>query len=191
MTQTHKTSRRLKISRRCIRQTLGKFDKFHTVATKPGAGRPPKVTDREKRLTKLQQRQDDTASLADLVRYVNTNLNLLISRSAISRILQDYFIVSYIARRKPQIAPTQRRNRLTWCYDHLNWSINDWSNVILSDESNFEVLNRQSGIYIRRFRNDRTRFKRPQKRVDKGGGIVLGIYSLCDNIYPFYLNVVF
>ena len=191
VTQTHKASPRLKISRRCIRETLGKFDKFHTVAGKSGAGHPPEVTDREKRLTKLQQLRDNTASLTDLVRYVNTNLNLLISRSAISRILQDYYIVSYIARRKPQINSTQRRNCLTWCYDHLNWSINDWSNVIFSDESNFEVLNRKSEIYICRFRNVRTRFKRSQKRVDKGGIIVLGIYSLCDNIYPFYLNAVF
>ena len=167
------------------------FDKFHTVATKPGAGRPPKATDREKRLTRLQQLRDDTVSLAHLVRYVNINLNLLISRSSINRILQDYNIVSYIARRKPQITPTQRRNRLMWCYDHLNWSINDWSNVIFSDESNLEVLNRKSGIYIRRFRNDWAWFKRSQKRIDKGGDIVLGIYSLCDNIYPFYRNVVF
>ena len=87
----------MKISHRCIRQTFGKFDKFHTVATKLGAERPLKVTDREKRLTKLQQRRDDTASLAHLLRYVNTNLNLLIGRSSISRILQDYDIVSYIA----------------------------------------------------------------------------------------------
>ena len=60
----HEIFRRLKISHRCIRQT---FNKFHTVSTKPGAGRPPKVTDREKRLIKLQQLRDDTASLADLV----------------------------------------------------------------------------------------------------------------------------
>ena len=73
MAKTHKTSRRLKISHRCIRQTFGKFDKFHTVATKPGAGRPPKVTDRDKRLTKLQQLQHDAAPLIHLVRYVNTN----------------------------------------------------------------------------------------------------------------------
>ena len=146
-------SRRLKISRRCIRQKFCKFDIFHTVATKPGAGRPPKATDHEKRLIKLQQIRDDTASLADLLRYVNT-LNLSIGRSTISRIFQYYNIVPYIAPRKPQITPTQRRNRLTWCYDYLNWSINDWFNVIFSDESNFEVLNRKNRIYIRRFRND-------------------------------------
>ncbi len=47
-TRTHEISRRLKISRQCIRQTIHKFDQFHTIATKPGAGRPKKVTDRMK-----------------------------------------------------------------------------------------------------------------------------------------------
>ena len=107
----------MKISRRCIRQT---FTQFHTLATKPGAGRSPKVTDREKRLIKLQQFRDDTGSLADLVQYVNTNLNLSVGRSLISRILQSYNMVSYIAPRKPRITPTQRRNHFTCCYDHLN-----------------------------------------------------------------------
>ena len=96
----HKISRRLKISHRCILWIFGKFDKFHTVATKLGAVRPPKVTDREKRLIKLQRLRDDTASSGDLVRYVNKNLNSSIGRSTISRILQDYNMVSYIAPRK-------------------------------------------------------------------------------------------
>ena len=126
---------------------------------KPGTKRPPKVTDREKRLIKLQQFRDDTASLNDLVRYVSTNFNLSIGRSTIIFILQDD-MVSHIVPRKLRITPTQRRNRLMWCYDHLNWSINDWSNVIFSDESNFEVFNRKNRIYIRRFCNDRTRFER-------------------------------
>ena len=42
---------------------------------------------------------------------------------------------------------------------------------MFSDESNLEVLNRKNRIYIRRFRNDRTRFERSQKRVHKRGGI--------------------
>ena len=35
----HEISRRLKISRHCVRQTIRKFNELHTVATKPGAGR--------------------------------------------------------------------------------------------------------------------------------------------------------
>ena len=68
----HEISHRLKISCRCILQTFDKFDKFHTIATKPGVRRPTKVTDREKRLIKLQQLQDERASLTELLRYVNT-----------------------------------------------------------------------------------------------------------------------
>ena len=95
------TSRKLNISCKCIRQTIYKFDKFHTVATKPCAGRTPKVTEREKRLIKRQQAQDDTLSLADLVRFARTNLSLTITRQTVSRILRNFDMVLYIAPRKP------------------------------------------------------------------------------------------
>ena len=44
----HQISSQLNISCTSFRQTIYKFDKFHTVATKPGAGRTPKVTERQK-----------------------------------------------------------------------------------------------------------------------------------------------
>ena len=90
----HEISHQLKISRQCIRQTVHKFDRFRNVPTKPGTGHPQKVTDREKRLIELQQLRDDTCSLADLVQYAHTDLNLSISRSTISRILQHYNMIS-------------------------------------------------------------------------------------------------
>ena len=64
----HKISRPLKISRRCRRQTIRKFDKYGTVAIRPGAGRPKKTTNRQTRLSKLEQIRDETNSLTDLVR---------------------------------------------------------------------------------------------------------------------------
>ena len=176
----HEISRRLKVSRQCIRRTIRKFDQYHTVATKPGAGRPSKVTDRQKRAIKLEQLRDDTLSLNDLVRYTHTNLNLSINRVTVSRILGSFDMISYIAPRKPRITAVQRRKRLEWCYEHLSWTLEDWSNVIFSAESNFELLNRKNRIYIRRFRNDRTRFERSQERVHKGGGI---IYLLHGHMY--------
>ena len=100
---------------------------------------------------------------------------LSISTSTISRILRQYNMTSYIASRKPRITPKQRRTRIDWCNEHLSWSGQDWSNVILSDESNYEVLNQKNRILFRRFRTDRTRFERSQKRTHRGGG--LGVWS--------------
>lgn len=67
------------------------------MATKTGAGRPAKVTEPQKRFIKLQQLRDDTLSLTDLVRYAHTELGLTISRQSISRILQSFNMISYIA----------------------------------------------------------------------------------------------
>ena len=99
-------------------------------------------------MIKLQQVRDDTLSLNDLARCARTDLNLTISRQTVSRILRDFDMVSYIAPRKPRITPAQRRTRVAWCYEHLSWSVNDWSNVVFTDESNYEILNRKNRIYI-------------------------------------------
>ncbi|CAF4626912.1 unnamed protein product [Rotaria sp. Silwood1] len=64
----HEICRRLNTSRNCIRQTIRKFNELHTVATKPGAGRHSKLTDRQKRAIKLQKVRDDILSVTDLVR---------------------------------------------------------------------------------------------------------------------------
>ena len=123
-------------------------------------------------MIKLQQVQDDTLSLTDLVRFARTDLNLTITRQTVSRILRDFDMVSYVATRKPRITPAQRRTRVACCYEHLSWSVNDWSNVVFMDESNYEILNQKNRIYIRRFRHDPTRFERSQQCAHRGGGII-------------------
>ena len=93
-------------------------------------------------------------------------------------------MVSYIAPRKPRITPAQRCTRVAWCYEHLSWSVNDWSNVVFTNENNYEILNRKNRIYIRRFRHDPTRFARSQQRVHRGGSIINVSHKL---IYLTYI----
>ena len=47
-TLTYQTWRRLSISCECTSQAIRKFDKFHTVATKPDASRTLEVTECQK-----------------------------------------------------------------------------------------------------------------------------------------------
>ena len=62
----HKIGRQLKISPRCEHQTIRKFDRCGTVATRSGVRRPKKTTIRGTRLIKLEQIGDETNSLTDL-----------------------------------------------------------------------------------------------------------------------------
>ena len=114
-------------------------------------------------MIKLQQIRDDTLSLTDLVRFARTDLNLTITRQTVSRILRNFDMVSYIAPRKPRITPVQRRTRVVWYYERLSSSVND---VVFTDESNYEILNRKNRIYIRRFRHDPTESNRTSKTID-------------------------
>ena len=58
----------MKISRRCIHQTIRKFDRYGTVTTRPGAGRSKKTTILQTQLIKLEQIHGEINSLADLAR---------------------------------------------------------------------------------------------------------------------------
>ncbi|CAF4411971.1 unnamed protein product [Rotaria magnacalcarata] len=176
------------ISRHCAQQTIRKFNEFHTVATKPGGGRHSKLTNRQKRAIKLQQVCDDTLSLTDLVRYVQTSLNITVSHRTVSRILHEFAMISYIAPRKSRINYGHRCARLRWCYQHLTWTEKNWSNVIFTDESNLEILNRRNRIYIRRFQNDLQRFERSQQRVHRGGGVGMPSYLTCHGLGPLVFN---
>ena len=40
--------------------------------------------------------------------------------------------------------------RRKWCKERLNWSVEEWSRVIFSDESNFQVFNRKSKVMVKR-----------------------------------------
>ena len=64
----HKICRQLKISRCCRRQTICKFDRYGTVATRSATGRQKKTTIRQVRLIKLEQIRDEANSLTDLAR---------------------------------------------------------------------------------------------------------------------------
>ncbi|CAF3082356.1 unnamed protein product [Rotaria sp. Silwood2] len=154
-------AQRCNVSRNYVVQTIRKNDEEHTVLRRLGAGRPSKLTDRQKRAIKLEQLRDDTLSLNALVRYTQTNLGITIGRSTASRILNEFDMISYVAPKKPKMKPIQRKRRIIWCYEHRGWSNNDWSQVLFSGESRFELVNRNNRIYIRRYTHDKHRLGRP------------------------------
>ena len=71
------------------------------------------MTERGKRAIKSQQLKDDTLSLNDLVKYAQTELNLCVSRSTISRILREFNMKSFIAPKKPKLNAQQKRLRVS------------------------------------------------------------------------------
>lgn len=65
-----------------------------------------------------------------------TNPN--VSISTISRALRKSGRVKNVWQTKrPFVSSVNRRRRISWCREHVNWSLEDWKRVLWSDESPF------------------------------------------------------
>ncbi|CAF3104019.1 unnamed protein product, partial [Rotaria sp. Silwood2] len=107
--------------------------------------------------------------------YVKNDFQLSISQSTISRILNEFGMHSYVLPRKPKLTSKQKKLRLSWCTKHLDWSEDDWKNIIFTDESRFQLINRKNRIYVRRHHRDPQRYNHTQVRVHTGCGV--GVWS--------------
>ena len=79
---------------------------------------------------------------------------------------------SYVQKRKPYRTRKQQDTRLKWCKEHVDWSEQAWRNVVFSDESHFEILNRKNRTYVRRTPTEKDKPFSFQTRSKRGGGSV-------------------
>ena len=63
-----------------------------------------------------------------------------VSKSTVHQYLvRDLGCKAFVQQKIPKITEKQRKDRLKFCMDRRNWSIEDWSKVIFSDESPYEL----------------------------------------------------
>ncbi|EDN06634.1 predicted protein [Histoplasma mississippiense (nom. inval.)] len=60
--------------------------------------------------------------------------------------------------RKPGLTNKMKHERLQWCLDHQDWTLEDWKRVIWSDEASVILLHRRGGYRI--WRTSKERFSR-------------------------------
>lgn len=58
------------------------------------------------------------------------------------------------AKEKPLLTAVQKKKRLAWAKERLHWTVNDWSKVIFSDESKFDVAVGDSRSRVIRFKHE-------------------------------------
>ena len=56
------------------------------------------------------------------------------SHDTIARILKEYGIRKWIAKKRPLLTAEHAAARLKWCKEHVGWSIEQWKSIIWSDE---------------------------------------------------------
>jgi hypothetical protein len=71
-----------------------------------------------------------------------------ISYQSALRLLRKYGLRSVKPTTKPGLTEAMKKVRLKWCLDHQHWTLEDWKNVIWSDETSVILGHRRGAIRV-------------------------------------------
>jgi transposase len=167
---THKTSeqiaREVGISKATVNRIYAKaiergFDHANPILADeyvqdgPRSGRP-RTSDLAKdiAISKVQRdRYGREKSCADIAGELSLE-GLEISATSIWRILKTAGYNKTKPTRKPGLTKKMRAERLAWCEAHAHWTLDDFKNVIWSDETSVILLHRRGGYRIWRTKDE-------------------------------------
>lgn len=77
------------------------------------------------------------------------------SRTTFDRKMKELGFGSYSPAKKPALTDRHKVNRLKWCQDKADWTLDQWKSVVWSDESRFMVAGNDGGIRVVRKEGER------------------------------------
>lgn len=129
----------LKLSRCAIQNALKIVKETKKYDSRPRKPRKRKTTPREDRSLVVMSLKNRRLGSKELTGRFNEQFNKNISPRTIRRRLNKAGLRGCKARKKPWLSPKNISKRYKWAKEHQNWSYEDWSRVVWSDESNIEV----------------------------------------------------
>ena len=112
------------------------------VEEKARSGCPNKINERGERIVCRAVKQLRFGTLNAIIEDVGkSEIYKSATRYIVRKILHKYKFFSHKRKRKPFVSVKNRRARMQWVQAHIEWSIDDWKNVIFSDECRFGLQN--------------------------------------------------
>jgi hypothetical protein len=85
---------------------------------------------------------------------VTDSLSVAVSTSTVRRRAHEMGFNNRVAVKKPFANDINQRKRLAFARKHVNWKVADWSKVIWSDESSFEIGKKSKQVKVWREKKD-------------------------------------
>lgn len=140
------------VKERQIYKLIEKYREDGHFRFRPGQGRKRKTTARDDKLIIREVVRDRFITGNDILK---RQPHLKVSaRTVRRRITESGKFASYWAANKPYICERNRKKRLAWAKDHLNWSKEQWHRVLWTDESPY-VLRFKAKKRVWRMHNER------------------------------------
>lgn len=116
-----------------VRNVIKRFEEEGNVDAKPGRGRKRKTSEREDReiVRAAVKRRRVSAQV------IKAETKLQVSLQTIRNRLHEAGLYGRVAVKKAWVREANRIKRLRWAHEHLDWTVEQWSRILWTDESPF------------------------------------------------------
>lgn len=128
-------SKKTKVKKATVQAVLRKWKQHHTIQDLPKAGRPPKVDARTLRRLARMAQSGEVSTAPELAFSAASHDIAHVSASTASRALHQEGLKAMHMIRKPLLTREHKRRRLEWARAHRDWTVEQWKQVVFSDET--------------------------------------------------------
>ena len=166
--------------RRTVQRLLAKFRHTQSVDDRHRAARPSVSTERENCALIRMSSSNPRLVARQLKQRWRTEHGVEASVSTVKSRLRDAGLFGRIAVKKPLLTARHRRTRLEFAQEHRDWTVEQWSRCLFSDESPIHLVASHQQRYVRRRGGTALRQQhiRPTVHSSSGKLMVWGAFSL-------------
>ena len=156
----------LNIPRTTAKTIIEKHIHSNNGVVKSRSGRPHLFADRNRRSLIRLVRKNPTMTYAQISR----ELDVVCSRKTIYREIKAYGLTNWLAKKRPLLTEEVAQKRYSWCLARRDWTYEEWSKYMWSDECSVEKGSGKDRTWVFRFPWEKWK-KEMIKPVPKGKGV--------------------
>jgi transposase len=130
-----------------VRKVWNYYEETGRVSPPPRSGRPPILTDRDRRHLKRHvkaNRGHRRQALSD----ITTTLDFNVSERTLCNELQKINLNHRVARKKPWLRPAQKFAHLEFEKKYGDWDFDEWTRAIWTDEMAMQTASNGGKVYV-------------------------------------------
>lgn len=164
---------RLGISSNACCQAVKHVEVHGTTRNKTRVPKARKTSVRVDRMIHRISEADRHKTAVDVHAEISNSTDVNISVRTVRRRLNEFGLMGRVARHKPLVSEKNLRERMAFARAHIDWTPEQWSKVVFTDESKFNRFGSDGKSYVRRRVGEEFTPKCTKPTVKGGGGSVM------------------